>query len=471
MNRFFNLIVAGILFIVLTSFFWIFQTGVTITADIPDIIEAGSEITVNVTVNKGKLTGMARFQQELPVGFTAKSDVSANANFIFQDQKVRLNWISLPSHDEIKFSYKIVANERLMGDINLNGQFSYIDDNEGKSVNIHPKFLAINPSPNVSPSMRVNINDYAKVASIEAEALGSGQTVAFRQQPVWMEEDRFYLVTLLINRDAVRKFAKIEETIPEGYTAANLDSKNGIFEFNRRIARIMWNDLPLEPYFLVTYKLIPNDGIQTPSLNISGLFTFLINERTFETVIIERRETLANLTQQQLNQIIANTDIQFAEPQPVLASDTPSQQPAATPTTIPSTPTTIPSTTTATTTPTTIPPRTSTPAAANIANYLLAPERGIYYRVQIAAGHREVNIPRTFRNYRIDFSEVRREDHEGWYKYTISSSFQEYKDARDYRVHLNNTTTINDAFVVAYNDGKRITVQDALMALNQRWIR
>ena len=476
MNHFFKLIVTGVLFIALTSFFWIFQTGVTITVDAPDIIEAGDEITVNVTINKGKLTGFARFQQELPVGFTARSENSANANFSFQDQHVRLNWLSLPAHDEIKFSYKIIANERLMGEIDLDGQFSFVDDNEGKTVNVQPKLLAINPSQNISAGMRVDVKDFGKIASIEAEALGSGQTVAFRQQPAWLEEDRVYLVTLLINKDAVRKFAKIEETVPEGYTATNLDSKGGIFEFSNQVARILWMDLPLEPYFMVTYKLIPNDGTPSTSMNISGLFTFMVNERTFESVIIERRETLASLTQQQVNQLVANSDIQFAEQQPMLAANTgstPSQQTATTtPTTIPpSTPTTA--TATPPTTPTTIPPRPSTTTTtANNERFILRADQGIYYRVQISAGHRPVNIPVQFRNHRLDV-DVMREDHEGWYKYTVGApgQFRQYSEARDYRVHISNTTPANDAFVVAYNDGRRISVQDALMALNQRWIR
>jgi len=461
MKRFFILIITGFLVVALTSFMWIFQTEVTVTADIPDVIDAGTEIIINVTVRKGAVRGFARYQQELPVGFTASSDNSANAAFNFQDQKVQLIWLSLPAHNEISFSYKIIANERLTGSIDLGGQFSFIADNAARSVETIPTLLSINPSPNVSPELQVDVNDFAKIASIEAAAMGSGQTVAFRQRPVWLEEDRVFLVTLLINKDAAQTYAKIEETVPEGFVATGLDTKSGIFEFRNQKATIIWMTLPLEPYFTVSYKLIPVDGTSDHTFDISGLFSFLVRERTFETEIVQRNESLAGLSREQVNRMLQNMHIQTTEQQPLLVATTPTTPPPAT----------QQQTGTTATPPRTTPPTAATAAAtaASEQAYMFVPQQGIYYRVQISAGRRLVNVPREFRNYRLEH-DVSWERHEGWYKYT-TNSFSEYRDARDYRVHISNTTTINDAFVVAYNNERRITVQDALMALNQRWVR
>ena len=455
MNRFFTLIVAGILFIVFSSFF--FQNGVTIKVDMPDVMDAGAEITVNVTIHKGKVTGWARYQQDLPYGFSAMAVNSTNADFSFQDQKVRLIWFNIPDDDEITFSYKIIANERLTGKIDLNGRFSYIDNNERKSVDQKSNLLSINPSQDVHPDLRVDVRDYAKAASIERAALKTGQAIALRQKPLWMDEDKVFLVTLLVNRDVVQKFAKIEETIPAGYTAASIDSKDGIFTFKDQEAKFIWMDLPSDPYFTVTYKLIPEDGVNADaktSMQLAGVFSYMINDRTFSSVIVEYKETLAGLTKDQVNAILRGISIQTTEPQPVLvvAGGTNNHQPS------------------------TSPSKTSsgssaekTVTAINNTSDMLKPESGIYYRVQIAAGHKPVNTQRYFRSYRLEYS-VMRESHEDWWKYSVGS-FAEYKDARDYRVHLSNTTKLNDAFVAAYNNGKRITVQDALMALNQKWYK
>ena len=464
MNRFFTLIVAGILFIMFSSFFRIFQNGVTIIADMPDVIEAGTEITVNVTIDKGKLTGFARFQQELPYGFTAMAVNSANADFSFQDQTVRLLWLNIPDDDQITFSYKITANERLTGKIDLGGRFTYIENNGRRSVDQKSRLLAINPSPYVAPANRVDVLQYAKTASIEEAVKRGGQAVAMRQRPVWMEEDKVFLVNLLINKDAVQKFAKIEELVPQGFTAASIDSKGGIFSYTDQTAKFIWRDLPAEPFFTVTYKLIPEDGgtYHQSSMYISGTFTYMINERTFWSEIVERQELLAGLNSVQVNELLRSVSVRTNEqPAGVVAGPQ-----------ITSNPQTSSSASVNAVKPpsssTSVTPK-STAVATNDAGDMLKPESGVYYRVQIAAGHKPVNTQRYFRSYRLEYS-VAKETHEGWFKYTIGS-FAQYKDARDYRVHLSNTAKLNDAFIAAYNNGRRITVQDALMASNQKWIK
>ena len=63
--------------------------------------------------------------------------------------------------------------------------------------------------------------------------------------------------------------------------------------------------------------------------------------------------------------------------------------------------------------------------------------------------------------------------HQGWYKYTLGS-FNSYSGARDKRENVNQSIAELSAlgpFVAAYNNGSRITVQEALMISGQTWIK
>ena len=222
-------------------------------------------------------------------------------------------------------------------------------------------------------------------------------------------------------------------------------------------------NLPAEQRFVVSYKLIPINKAETKQLTLKGTFSFIINEATQVINIVQKEVDLTNLDPKNLEGIIASV------PAPTFSStgSNTEGQPASTSYTehgvdggkeiaikyqkieekkqVPS------------------------KQVFDLKPYMLEPEKGVYYRVQIAAGQKPVDVKRYFKKYMIP-EEIRTEEHEGWYKYSVGS-FPAYKEARDYRVNLWKNTKTSDAFVAAYNNGTRITVQEALMITNQKWCR
>ncbi len=86
--------------------------------------------------------------------------------------------------------------------------------------------------------------------------------------------------------------------------------------------------------------------------------------------------------------------------------------------------------------------------------------------MQILAAHKTTN--QKYFKKRHNYSEsFDIENHEGWVKYT-TGEFQKYKSARDKRESLNEFK-FPGPFVTAYNNGDRITVQEALMISKQDW--
>lgn len=437
----------------------LFSGDVSMEIDAPGQINAGKEINISVTLNKSDLKDFSRFQMELPNGLTAENISSANADFSFKDQKVRLIWLRLPEEKSITFSFKIISNERLKGSFDLNGKFSYIENNERKTVEFAPKHVAIVPNPTIDPTLLVDIRDFGK--SIYQDALISETQIAcIRQKPLWNETNKEYIVSLLVNKEQLKKFAKIEENIPAGFTAINITSNEGIFTFKDGKVKYLWMNLPADNYFTVSYKLIPT-AVMKEAL-ITGNFSFITDDKTKSIPIIEKSTDLANLTPEKVRMILQ-------APTAVLASTTLAD--SAKNIAAVNTPVKDDKVIKQTNTQTKNVAQVKTPVkqTSEELSDLLEPQTGIYYRVQIAAGHKPINIKSYFRKFKLD-NKVFQENHDGWIKYSIGS-FPQYREARDYRVHLWNTTSMTDAFVSAYNEGKRITVQEALMIGNQKWYK
>jgi len=415
--------------------------------DATEQVEAGNEIIVEITLNKSDYDSFARFQQEIPAGLNPVPVNTANADFSFKDQKVKFIWLKLPDEKQITISYKLQVNQRLKGNFDLNGTFSYISGNERKSVTVSPQNIVIMPSSTVDPKLVVDIKDFKNLEG-PADVTRSGieQVKCIRQLPYLADQGNDYIVNLLINKGNKEKFAKIQESVPEGYTAVSLESQDAIFTFKDQTIKLLWMNLPADPYFVVSYKLVPNEGVSEKP-NMSGTFSYIENDNTLSIDIVEKDVSLQNANSENLLAVINSTVGKASEAisytQPLDYSGKVKIEIAE--------------------------------SALRLINddskltSMLEPESGIYYRVQIAAGHRPINMNHYFKKYNLD-KEVRAEFHEGWRKYSVGS-FYVYKAARDYRVHIWNTTTIDDAFVSAYNEGNRVTVQEALMITNHEWYR
>ncbi|HAF31298.1 MAG TPA: hypothetical protein DCG75_19850 [Bacteroidales bacterium] len=420
---------------------------VNIEMNAPGQVEAGNEVYVEITLDKSDFDSFARFQQEIPAGLTPVPVNTANADFSFKDQKVKFIWLKLPAEQKITISYKLQVDQRLKGTFNLKGTFSYIANNERKSVDVDPKIILINPSSTVDPKFIVDINDFKNLVSPTQKAeSGVDQVKCIRQIPYLAQGSTEYIVNVLVNKGNKEKFAKIQEVIPEGYSAIAVESKEAIFTFKDQTVKLLWMNLPTDPYFVISYKLVPNSGV-TEKPNMEGTFSYIENDNTLSINIIEKDVNLENVSKENLLAIISSTsDVTNAPTDYVQPQDYSGK----------------------------VKIEIAESALKLIREdtkltNMLEPESGIYYRVQIAAGHRPINMDRYFKKYNLD-KEIRTEFHEGWRKYSVGS-FYVYKAARDYRVHIWNTTTIDDAFVSAYNEGKRITVQEALMITNHEWYR
>jgi len=460
----FRSIVIPVILSVLALFSFI-SSQVTLDLNMPESAKAGDEFVVEVTINKGDNEGFARYQQELPVGFVAVARQTANGDFKFEDQKVKIQWMKVPFDRTVVISYAIQVAPTVSGSFSFEGKFSYIENNTVQTVSATPKSVVI-------------IGDETAAGTAEqAETTYSYQNVnlknidCVRQKP-FLNENNEVIVNLMINKGDLKEFGKIQEQVPRGYRAESIKSKNSIFTFKNSIIKFLWMNMPPEPQFVVSYKLIPEGDISDQAFLISGTFSYAENERTKTLNIAERAVDLSNFAGEDLvAQTVAPVTTtkpaidpvqQTSDPVQVQSNTYSDNQANQTDETLNSENKNMYD----------VEQKVVKDANANYMDRLAGvtniplPDNGVSYRVQIAAGHKLVG-----KNYfkRLNITdEVQVEIHEGWNKYTVGN-FTIYRDAHDYRIYVWNNTPIQDAFVAAYNSGMRITVQEALMIANQEW--
>lgn len=454
----------GLLFINLIS-----GDNVIVEVNAPTSVTAGTDFQVEIMLDKGDLTSFSRLMQELPAGLTATAIETANADFRVEDGKLKIIWRQMPSTEKIKIVYKVSVDKRLKGSFDLSGQFGYLADNERKYVSIPGSRIEIIPNPEIDPSLAIDIQDFKNYNDPSSRKFAN-MVFCIRQRPYLDPADNSFVVNVLINKENKQKYGKIEEFIPEGFTAVSLDDKGGIFKVEGNQVKFLWMNLPAERSFVVSYKLIPtSDAAKALStIPVEGAFSYIDNEVTVVRAIVEQNIALNNrsfnaaelnqlastlpsgyFSSEKMNEVVAKANEKKLEQAgPDSSSGKKIRKPGQV----------IKS----------FLARLKDVEKANRL-YVLEPESGVYFRVQLAAGRRTIDIKQYFRKYNLQ-GDIRIEHHDGWNKYSVGS-FGSYKQARDYRVHVWNSTPIDDAFVSAYSSGKRITVQEALMITNQRWLK
>lgn len=456
-----------------------FADTITITQNIPASAKAGTEFVVELTINKGATSGFAKLQQDLPDGFTAvdKSD-NNGGSFTFTNQSVKLIWMSLPSEKEFKVRYTVKVPQGMNGDRVIGGKFSYVAENVKQTVDVTPATIKIisdapavaettppatteqpvtTPTATTTPTLAVTTPAVANLSGNEGLSVN-----CTRKVPTNVGSE--FTVELNINKGNLSGFAKLLETLPAGFTAVSGESKGASFSFSDQKVKFVWVSMPSETEFKVSYKVTVS-AEQGSVHAIDGVFSYIENDETKKFTI--PTSPIGVGPNAVVNPPLAVTETKKEETpvaivekkeEPAVAVDNLSSKTSGV-NVVPETPTTV-------NTPTVTPTQDNTRVLS--ATNVPIPQGDVNYRVQIAALHRAVEASVLATRYNL-YEPVITEMAQGFTKYTVGSH-KEYKSAHDARETMKNKGVVGP-FVTAYNTGKRITVQEALMITSQKWFR
>lgn len=509
---------AALLFntIALLIYQFFFADGITVTQNIPSSVKPDTEFTVELTINKGSVGGFAKLQQDLPEGFTAVQDDNNGASFTFTNQAVKFIWMSLPSDKEFKIKYKVKVAAGMSGDKVIAGKFSYVSDNVKQAIDIAPSTITVGdkasqpvatntttttepvatntttttePVKTAEPTTTNTTTTTEPVATNTTTTTEPVKTAEPTTEPVKTAEPTTTTTTstpnntepssvvctrtvttvsegltvdIMVNKGNVTGFAKLMETLPVGFTATAGDLNGASFSFDGATQKVkfVWVSMPSQTEFRISYKVVVPSGISGPQ-NIDGVFSYIENDETKKYVL---PTTSVNIGGGAVatNTNTTNTTNTNTTTDPVNTNTTNTTATNTTNTTDPVNTNTTNTTNTNTNT-------TNTTATNNTLNNTIpAPQGNVNYKVQIMALYKAVDASTLAARYNIN-STVNTEMAGGFTKYTVGSH-NDYKEARDARETMRNKG-VAGPFVTAYNSGKRITVQEALMITSQKWYR
>lgn len=436
---------------------------VVITHTASKEIAIGQAVEVNLIINKNNFSGPGRLRLDLSQaeGITVKENMSDGSSFTFKDNEVLFIWYDLPSDKGIVISYTIIAKENTNGIKKIAGDFSFINDNERKQLEVPALVFKVNPELVANENIKENNSSTNSVRSI-----------------VKLENE--YIVTVKTTIDNHKGFARIKEELPKDFNAEEIETAGSIFKNTDGYAKFIWTNLSDSiNEIIVKYKISNNKGLDT-NFTISGVFSSekLISEgynsgiKIPETKYIPYKEITENTATDSIDientvqeDIKQDTLLEFAsnnelntEEDLVTSKETQIEKKKEKKN------------------------KKKKERVVKTEDELVELKKNevvkniistkkvnnnVDYKVQILAGHRIISEKQISNQFNYS-GEYALETHNGWIKYTVGSNSR-YSDARDSRNELK-IYNFPGPFVTAYNYGERISVQEALILTSQNWV-
>ncbi len=434
----------------------VFADGVVIDHNLPANLNPGEKTIVSVNVNKGEVTGFAKLQLEIPAGLTARAIKKSGASFTFSGQKAKFIWMTLPDTQEFQVEYELEANTNVNGSKVIEGQFSYIKENERVDYDLSPQIINIGDVL-VDNSSGTEDNNTSSNSTTQGSDVISTRIMT----PMGNGE---YFIELTTENVTTDGFAKIIEEVSTGFEIKEDSSGESIATIEDNTIKFVWFEKPSDSSYNVTYTIVGNESA-TPT--IDGKFSYVMDNQPLEVPVVHQ-------------EMISSRDFSGGED----LAETPAE---STESTTEENSTETDNVVNSENTESTADNSTTTKSEKNVGQgeednsvadnssevtpeitNAPQPEYGVNYKVQLAATHKYIGA-NTFKKSHGFTDEIQTENHEGWTKF-VTGTHSEYKSARDARNSINSEfKKLKGPFVTAYNNGERITVQEALMVSKQKW--
>lgn len=398
-----------------------------ISSKLPENLRINQESVMEVHINKAEMEGFASFQLDLPTGFSVREIENSQGRFSLNEGQVQWTWDELPEQEELVIVLGITPSPGSEGKRNISGTFYYIENNEKKSRDLPSAEIDVLTGSEShaagSDSSRTQVKPAEEAGHAEPNGtLDVQRSLADGNQP---GEKR---VDIIIRKGLTRGFARYSDVLPEGFSAKAVKTEGGSFSMADGKLKFVWVSVPDKEELHLSYLLWCKT--EAREITLKGEYSYLEHNQSKKIDVPDlpiRFDQALSVKATQTNKTEAGEGL----------------------------------------------PKTSTAqqeTGERLAEQSKKQAGNPSFAIQIGAfTNASVKAQTLKRRFKIN-EKIRSEMQEGYTKFMIGTHAV-YADARSKRNTVVQNNGVKSAFVVAYNNGKRITVQEALMVLNQKWFK
>ena len=442
--------------------FGLFQTdnSVTIKNNIPSNFIVGQEVAVEFRISKGIQTGFAKFQLELPDGISIIKKDEMNSIYSIQNGVAQWIWSEVPKDEELLIKLTLVASELGIGIKTFNSNYSFIEKNEKKVFNMLPLEASIqnNIINNNVSVIKDTLTKADPNTSIDVVRLISDGPNANEKT-----------ITIKIKKGDTKGFAKYSDEIDLNLNAKAIKTDGSSFSVSDGKIKFVWVDVPTKSELEVSYHIDLNNK---NSNILKGEYSYLEKNQSKKYIVKPDSLVIGKLKDEINLQAVQKTEVAKSIVQETEANQLTSKkiiEDSKSNLTVEKTSTLV------TEAPNLVKKEANEvktiPAKAEIVKE--TPQivnADPNFVVQIGAfKNTKVVATVLIKKYRIT-DKIVDELHDGFSKFMVGNH-NLYKEARKHRDIIKSKHGVKDAFIAAYNVGKRITVQEALMVSKQSWFK
>ena len=442
--------------------FGLFQTdnSVTIKNNIPSNFIVGQEVAVEFRISKGIQSGFAKFQLELPDGISIIKKDEMNSIYSIQNGVAQWIWSEVPEDEELLIKLTLVASELGIGIKTFNSNYSFIEKNEKKVINMLPLEASIqnNLINNKVSVIKDTLTKAEPNTSIDVVRLISDGPTANEKT-----------ITIKIKKGDTKGFAKYSDETDLILNAKAIKTDGSSFSVSDGKIKFVWVDVPTKSELEVSYHIDLNNK---NSNILKGEYSYLEKNQSKkyivkpDSLVIGKLKDEINLQAVQKTEaaksIVQENDSNQLTSKKIIEDSKSNLTVEKTSTLVTETPNLVKKEANEV--------KTMPVKAEIVKETPQIVDADPNFVVQIGAfKNSKVVATVLIKKYRIT-DKIVDELHDGFSKFMVGNH-NLYKEARKHRDIIKSKHGVKDAFIAAYNVGKRITVQEALMVSKQSWFK